>query len=223
MLPAMKQLATDVFQLTGFPPNVINAYQVEDVLIDSGTRRWSKRLFKDLEARTITALALTHGHADHQGSAHAVCEGLGIPLWCPDAEAEAVGSGQIASLVPDTAMARFGLKMFSGPAHPVARRLVEGDVVSGFQVIETPGHSTGHVSYWRESDRTLIAGDVLMNMNFWTGIPGLHEPQTAFTLDVARNRASAKRISELRPALACFGHGPPLRDPDKIQDFVARL
>ena len=41
--------------------------------------------------------------------------------------------------------------------------------------------------------------------------------------DPARNRACVRRLAELRPALACFGHGPPLRDPDKLADFVARL
>jgi glyoxylase-like metal-dependent hydrolase (beta-lactamase superfamily II) len=105
----------------------------------------------------------------------------------------------------------------------VARALLEGDEVAGFVVLETPGHSAGHVSYWRESDRALIVGDVLTNISLATGRPGLHEPPAAFTPDPARNRASARRLAELRPQLACFGHGPPLRDPGQLADFVARL
>ena len=58
-----------------------------------------------------------------------------------------------------------------GPPHPVARALHEGDEVAGFTVLETPGHSRGHVAFWRESDRVLILGDVLNNMNLMTGIP----------------------------------------------------
>ena len=95
--------------------------------------------------------------------------------------------------------------------------------MAGFTVLETPGHTPGHVSLWRERDRVLIAGDVLANMNLMTGVPGLHEPLAFATPDPARNRASARRLAELRPALACFGHGPPLRDPDKLAKFVAGL
>ncbi len=95
--------------------------------------------------------------------------------------------------------------------------------MAGFLVLETPGHSAGHVSYWRESDRALIVGDVLTNINVMTGRTGLHEPLAAFTPDPARNRDSARRLAELRPRLACFGHGPPLRDPGRLADFVAQL
>ena len=86
-----------------------------------------------------------------------------------------------------------------------------------------PGHSPGHVAYWRESDRVLIAGDVLNGMNLITGIPGLHEPPNAFTTDPAQNRESARRLAALEPSLVVFGHGPPLRDTRKFVDFVNGL
>jgi glyoxylase-like metal-dependent hydrolase (beta-lactamase superfamily II) len=95
--------------------------------------------------------------------------------------------------------------------------------VAGFTVLDTPGHSAGHVSYWRESDRTLICGDVFTNMNFITGIPGLHEPPEMFTPDPARNRESMRRLAALEPKLVCFGHGPPLRDPAKLRAFASTL
>ena len=46
---------------------------------------------------------------------------------------------------------------------------------------------------------------------------------TIFTPDPARNRESARRRGELEPALALFGHGPPLRDPRRFTEFVAGL
>ena len=76
------------------------------------------------------------------------------------------------------------------PAHPVARALSEGDEVAGFTVLETPGHTPGHVSYWRERDRVLIVGDVLVNVNFNTSVTGLHEPPTFAT---PTRRATAPR------------------------------
>ncbi|HEU0316336.1 MAG TPA: MBL fold metallo-hydrolase, partial [Solirubrobacteraceae bacterium] len=83
--------------------------------------------------------------------------------------------------------------------------------------------SAGHVAYWRESDRVLIAGDVLNGMNLLTSRRGLHEPPTAFTPDPARNRASARRLGELEPSVVLFGHGPPWRDPIAFRRFCEAL
>jgi glyoxylase-like metal-dependent hydrolase (beta-lactamase superfamily II) len=112
---------------------------------------------------------------------------------------------------------------WAGPAHPDARRLEEGDEVGGFTVLDVPGHSPGHVAYWREADRVLVLGDVLNNMDVATGIRGLREPKGIFTPDPARNRRSARRLAALEPALVCFGHGPPLRDTRRFVDFVSSL
>ena len=95
--------------------------------------------------------------------------------------------------------------------------------MGGFTVLHTPGHSLGHVAFWRESDRTLVLGDVLNNMNLFTGVPGLHQPPEFFTPDPPRNRDSARRLAQLEPALVCFGHGAPLRDTRKFVDFVSSL
>jgi hydroxyacylglutathione hydrolase len=220
----MKQLAEDVHQLSGFPPNAINVYLVGDVLVDAATRQAERRIVRQIAGATVTAHALTHAHPDHQGSSHAVCERLGIPLWCGQGDVPAMETaGAIRNPKAPGWLNALQARTWTGPPHPVARALTEGDEVAGFTVLETPGHSPGHVSYWRESDRTLIVGDVLGNMHFVTGVPGLHLPPDMFTPDPARNRESARRLAELRPALACFGHGAPLRDPGKLADFVARL
>jgi glyoxylase-like metal-dependent hydrolase (beta-lactamase superfamily II) len=129
-----------------------------------------------------------------------------------------ISNSQVPSVVN-----RLQQRFWTGPPHPVARALAEGDEVAGFTVLETPGHSPGHVAYWRESDGVLVLGDVLSNVNVRTGLPGLHEPLTVFTADPPRNRESARRLAALRPRLACFGHGAPLRDPGRLADFVDRL
>jgi hydroxyacylglutathione hydrolase len=220
----MKQLAEDVHQLKGRPRNAINVYVIGDVLIDAATRQAEKRIMRELAGRTITAHALTHAHPDHQGSSHAICERLNIPLWCGQGDIPAMETpGAIKNPKAPRWLNALQERFWTGPPHPVARALGEGDEVAGFTVLETPGHSPGHVSFWRESDRTLIVGDVLGNMNFITGIPGLNLPPDLFTPDPARNRESARRLAELRPALACFGHGAPLRDPGKLAEFVAKL
>jgi hydroxyacylglutathione hydrolase len=220
----MRQLADGVYQLRGFPPNAINVYLAGDVLIDAATRQAEKRILRQIGGRTLTAHALTHAHPDHQGSSHAICERFGIPLWCGQGDVPAMETpGGIKNSQAPGWLNRLQQRYWTGPPHPVARALKEGDEVAGFTVLEVPGHSPGHVAYWREADRLLILGDVLNNVNVKTGVPGLHEPPAVFTPDPPRNRESARRLAALEPALTCFGHGPPLRDPGKLTDFCARL
>jgi glyoxylase-like metal-dependent hydrolase (beta-lactamase superfamily II) len=220
----VKQLAEDVQLLRGWPPNAINVYLIGDVLLDAATRHAEKRIMRQISGRTVTAHALTHAHPDHQGASHAICEQLDIPLWCGQGDVPAMETpGGVKNSQPPGWLNHLQAHYWTGPPHPVDRALREGDEVAGFTVLETPGHSRGHVAYWRESDGVLILGDVLNNMNVMTGIPGLHEPPAVLTPDPARNRASARRLAELRPALACFGHGAPLHDPDKLAKFVAQL
>jgi hydroxyacylglutathione hydrolase len=217
----VKKLADRLYQLRGFPPNAINVYLMGEVVVDAATRHAGRRILRQLDGRRVTAHTLTHAHPDHQGASRKLCETLGIPLWCGEKDVQPMETGDFGQV--DHPLNKLIDKAWAGPPHRVARALREGDEVEGFQVLDVPGHSPGHVAYWREEDRTLIVGDVFNNMNLITGIPGLHEPPRLFTVDPARNRQSARRLAALEPALVCFGHGPPLRDPEKLSRFTAGL
>jgi len=219
----MKRLADGVHQLRGFPPNAINVYLVGDVLVDAASRHAKRRIFRQLEGRALSAHVVTHAHPDHQGSSHAVCERFGVPLWCGQADAGTMESGRLAERQPAHPMNQLSERAFAGPGHPVARRLREGDEVADFAVLETPGHSAGHIALWRQRDRTLLLGDVVFGCHPLTGVPGLHEPPGFFTPEPARNRDSVRRLAALEPALVLFGHGPPLRAPTALARFVDRL
>jgi hydroxyacylglutathione hydrolase len=220
----MKQLADDIYVLEGFPPYAINVYLLGEVLVDSGTRFAAKRILRRLRGRTISTHALTHAHPDHQGSSHAICESLGIPLWCGDADAEAMETaGEVMARMPGHWLSGTIGRLWTGPPHPVSRRLHEGDRVGSFTVIETPGHTVGHISFWREADGVLVVGDVVCNLNIYNGRVMLREPERIFTLDPALNRASARRLGALEPKLICFGHGPPLRDTSRFLKYVNSL
>jgi glyoxylase-like metal-dependent hydrolase (beta-lactamase superfamily II) len=220
----VREVAAGVWKLSGLPPNAINVFLVEDVLVDAGTRLARRRILRQLAGRRVTTHVLTHAHPDHQGASHDVCEQLGLPLWCGGADAPAAERPElIRDRQPDASINKLIWRAWAGPGHPVERQLREGDEVAGFQVLDTPGHSDGHIALWRESDRVLIAGDVLNSMNLITTLPGLHEPPSTFTPDPERNRESIKRIAALEPRVACFGHGPILRDPAKLTAFAARL
>ena len=221
----MKEVADGVWHLnTLFFPNGVNAFLAGGVLIDAGTRRSGKGILRDLEGHDVNAHALTHAHPDHQGASHEVCTALDIPYWVPEKDVEpAENPDLIGERQPDHFMAQFFARVFTGPAHKVDRVLHEGDEVGGFKVIEVPGHSAGHVAYWREADGVLILGDVLNNMDVVTGIPGLREPKKFLTPDPEENRRSAKKLAPLEPKVVLFGHGGPLRDTKKFVDFVNGL
>ena len=219
----MKQLADGVHQLRGFPPNAMNVYLVGDVLVDAATRHAARRIFAELAGRALSAHVITHAHPDHQGSSHAVCERFGVPLWCGEADRPAMETGRIAERQPSHPINNLSERAFAGPGHPVARGLREGDAVADFAVLDTPGHSAGHIALWRERGRVLILGDVLFGCHPLTGLTGLHEPPGFFTPDPARNRESARTLASLEPELVLFGHGPPLRDARAFGRFVASL
>jgi glyoxylase-like metal-dependent hydrolase (beta-lactamase superfamily II) len=220
----MHELAPALHALPGRPAHAFNVHLVGGVLVDAGTRHATHRILRGLDGATVHALAVTHAHADHQGASAALRERLGVPFWGPAAERDALERGDLRAMAPDNAIVRWQLRHWAGPAVAVDRALAEGDELdAGFVALETPGHSPGHLSYWREEDRTLVAGDVLFGRHPLTGRPGLHEPPPRFTLDPARNRASIRRVAAMRPALIVFGHGPAWRDPDALEHFAAAL
>ena len=220
----MKRLAEGVWQLRGFPPDAINVYMIEDVLIDAGTRHAAKRILKQLEGHEVNAHALTHAHPDHQGSSDEVCGRLGIPYWVGERDVPFAEDPQaIAGVQPQNPFNRFAMRHWAGPGRNVDRALREGDEVAGFQVIDVPGHSPGHVAFWREADGVLVLGDVLTSINITTGLRGLHEPKPYLTADPAENRRSARKLGALEPKLALFGHGPPVRDTRRFVEFVSGL
>jgi hydroxyacylglutathione hydrolase len=221
----VKQLADGVWHLNTIPvPNAVNAYLLEDVLVDAGTRQSRRTILRQLEGHDVRTHALTHAHPDHQGASHKVCEELGIPFWVSERDADAAEDPElIRQRQPNNPMARFYIRIFMGPGHPVDRQLHDGDEVAGFKVLDVPGHSAGHVAFWRESDGVLVLGDVLANMDQLTVIPGLHEPKPYLTPDPDENRRSARKLALLEPKLVLFGHGAPLRDTKKFVDFVEAL
>jgi hydroxyacylglutathione hydrolase len=215
----MQPLAEDVWHVPLSPRDTVNAYILGDVLVDAGYKLQAGRAIAAARRLGVTAHALTHAHLDHAGGSARACRELGLDGVAVGAtDAADVRSGR-PEPPPHTPLKPVGRRYGSFPPVPVVRELVEGDVVGpGFVVLDVPGHSRGHIAFWREADRILITGDVLFNMHLITTAPGLREPPRPFTTDPAHNRASIRRIAALEPRIAAFGHGPVLRD-----DAAARL
>jgi glyoxylase-like metal-dependent hydrolase (beta-lactamase superfamily II) len=217
----MIEVATGVWLLTGFPRYLVNVYLAGDVLIDAATRWHGRWIARRLEGRSLGMVALTHCHPDHQGAAKYLCDRFRVPLACHAEDVPAMEGRE--PMRPMRRVIRLGQAVMAGPPHPVARVLNDGDEVAGFRVIHTPGHTAGHVIYFRESDRVAIAGDVLANIHFLSGRPGLKEPPKFFSVDRRENRRSMRILADLRPRLTCFGHGRPLVGYEEIEAFAGRF
>ena len=97
----------------------------------------------------------------------------------------------------------------------------------GWRWIHTPGHTPGHISLFRDEDRTLIAGDafVTTKQESATAVlaqrPELHGPPAYFTPDWEAARDSVERLAALQPLRVATGHGPPLEGEAMLRDLHA--
>ena len=211
----MTELAPGLRILRAGPSRTLNAYLLDDVLLDSGLP-WSGRLLApQLRGRPVSAHALTHVHADHAGSAAWLCERLGVPLGVGAADVPAMQSGRVdthGTLPLDLAVRA----LRPVRPRPVDRPLREGDLVGGFEVLEVPGHSPGSLAFWRERDRVLVTGDALANFALLDGRARVVVPPAFLSTAPDEAQRSAQRLARLRPRLAAFGHGYPITDPGRL-------
>jgi hydroxyacylglutathione hydrolase len=226
----VKEIASGLYLLRGFPPAAFNVYVIRSgdrwLLVDTSTRHAHRRIMRQLPGE-LEAVFITHAHRDHAGSMHTVAKQAGAPVWASAEDADAL-EGKVPEPMPEKYRGHRINRAFAGwwrDRHPVERRLTEGDVVAGFEVIGFPGHTPGMIGLWRESDRTVICADTMRSVNLYTGMPQLGEMPALFTCDPAESRRSIRKLAALEARVVCFGHGRPLTEDAaaKINEFAARL
>jgi glyoxylase-like metal-dependent hydrolase (beta-lactamase superfamily II) len=174
-------------------------------------------------------IVLTHGHFDHVGALGDLAERWGAPIYAHSLEIPHL-TGRSAYPLPDPFVGGGLLAVLSRlyPRGPFdfddrVRPLPEDGSVPGmpgWRWIHTPGHTAGHVSLFRDEDRSLIAGDAFVTAKQESALaalawrPKVHRPPAYFTPDWAAARGSVQRLAALEPELAATGHGPPMRGPD---------
>jgi glyoxylase-like metal-dependent hydrolase (beta-lactamase superfamily II) len=128
-------------------------------------------------------VVITHKHNDHQGSLEAVLAAV------PDADWYA-GSGDIGSVLatrPGTAVG-------------------DGDSVFGLDIIETPGHTPGHICVLDPVGGILVTGDATGS----DGSGGLSGANPQFTEDLARANQSIRKLAGFDYEVVLVGHGEPV-------------
>ncbi len=215
--------------VTAIPMTIANAYLVQDerpILVDAGGPGSAGQILEALAKsgvgpKEISLILLTHGHADHFGSAAELGRLTGAPVAVHELDTEAVRRGRNPTL-PATRLRGSLLKPFLPQAAPP----VEPDIVFRREtsleeygvrgrVIETPGHTAGSVSVWLPGGEAIV-GDVMMGGHlggaFRTGVPRYHY----FAEDLGRVRESIGKILDLSPKRIYVGHGGPL-DPGAVR------
>lgn len=221
----LNRIAPKVYQISLIPRNSINCYVIEGVLVDSGIRSSYSAIKKAIQTVPVYQHVLTHAHADHQGCSDQICAEFEIPLICHPNEVFRTETGMVTKDYPTPQhwIAKLQQKYWAGQGYKVDRTIIENDRIGNFRVIETPGHSAGHISLFRERDGVLIIGDAAINMNLLTTATGLRLPPNIFTSDQQQNIKSLQKLAQLNPAIICFGHGPVMRNTDReFERFVAK-
>jgi len=229
MASSPEKIAAGVYRVDAVRfPNAINVLLLENddgwTLVDTGAEGEAARIRDALTAlgsgpEDLKRIFLTHHHPDHIGGLE------GLKEWAPDAELGAteyealVIAGKLPPALPTNPILR---RLAEGdvPKFPVSKILREGDLVSGFRIVSTPGHSLGHASLLRDTDGLLFTADAFgcLPRKVRVGI------RKALCTDPPMARRSAQKLLGERFDTVIMAHGPVLRSDarKKLQRTVER-
>ena len=240
-----KEIAPHVHVL---PIAFVNAYAIETpddnwVLVDTGIKA-GLPMVKALEkqfGKPPVAIVLTHGHFDHAGNALQLANDWNVKIYIGARERPYLdGEEAYPPFDPTVGGAlAFLTRFFPHPEYDFGDRLQtipengELEFLPGWKVIETPGHSPGHISLWNDETKILIAGDALCTANFdkWPGamlqIPQqLARSASPATPDWKSALESTHKLAELNPQIIGAGHGKPMNGDDvaaALRAFAAKV
>jgi hydroxyacylglutathione hydrolase len=138
------------------------------VMVDPGEE--AERLLAAVEGAGVTleAILLTHCHFDHIGAVAPVARATGAQVWCPEIETDL-----LTDLMTYMPYPEFGPYESYEPEHTVSGGEVLELAGMDIDVLFTPGHSPGHVTYAPRAANAIFSGDVLFQSSIGrTDLPG---------------------------------------------------
>lgn len=195
--------------------NTISVLLLQDedgwTLVDTGIGASSKRIQGALTAlgahpHELRRILLTHQHDDHVGGLK------GVLQWAPEAEVlatpheAAVISGERSFDPQSNRFIRYMGSRAQPPGLSITRTVEEGELVAGFRIISTPGHTLGHISLLHDGHKVLFTADAFGALPFKLKVGVIR----AFCVNPALARRSAEKLLEEEFESAYFAHGKPL-------------
>jgi glyoxylase-like metal-dependent hydrolase (beta-lactamase superfamily II) len=207
----------------------VNAYLVEEedglTVIDTMIPRSAKTILAAAEAtgKPITTILLTHAHGDHVGSVDALHAAL------PEAavvisERDSRYLDKVMTLDPGEPRDKLR-GSWPGIETKPTRTVTPGEHVGSLEVIASPGHTPGHVSFLDTRDRTLYTGDAYSALG---GVATAAKGHFWFLLvqGATWNKPtaveSAKALRALEPARLAPGHGKVVESPSAAMDAAIK-
>jgi glyoxylase-like metal-dependent hydrolase (beta-lactamase superfamily II) len=145
----------------------------------------------------VGQVIVTHKHPDHMGSLEA-----------------------IVALVPEASVYAGAADIPAMEAAAAPSAVADGDRVFDLEIIETPGHTAGHISVLDSIAGILVAGDALVGVS-----GGVEGPDPAFSEDMTVATESVSKLAGFSYGTALFGHGPPLLEgaSDAVNTLASSL
>jgi glyoxylase-like metal-dependent hydrolase (beta-lactamase superfamily II) len=205
----MQQVTEGIYTFTGLM--VGRVYLIDDggalTLVDTSLPGSVKKIAAQIgssgrRVEDVMRILITHEHYDHIG---------GLPGLKAMSGAEVMASAAAKAAIERQLEVAVDQVIGDG-------EMIEG-VLGGLQVIATPGHAPGHVSFWQAERKLLFAGDMALNL------VGLTRALPLVTPDPALNNRSIRRAAALEPEVICFGHGAPIVEQaaERLRALAARV
>ncbi len=209
---------------------IIRMAEKKWVLIDTGLENSYEYIMMETEERfgegsRPESIVLTHGHFDHTGSVLRLAERWNVPVYAHPKELPYLTGKKNYPQGDPSADEGLVAKMSSAfPHHSIdlgfraAALPSDGSIpgIPGWQWIYTPGHTEGHISLFRERDKTLIAGDAVTTtkqesfLSVLTQKEQIKGPPAYLTPDWALAKESIDLIRMLNPKVMLPSHGKPI-------------
>lgn len=202
------------------------------VLVDAGLAGHRTNIVRAARERyglrPPDAIVLTHGHFDHVGNLRRLANEWDVPIYAHQLELPHL-TGRRRYPPPDPTvgggMMAWAARLY--PAGPIdvstrVRALPDDGSIPplpGWRWWHTPGHTDGHVSLFRDTDRVLLSGDALTTVRqeslaaVLTQSQTLHGPPAYFTTNWSEALGSVRDLADLSPNVLVPGHGVPMSGP----------